>query len=213
MKESEFSRYLRDKLKDAGFTVDRIESHSTGVGIPDMHVVGHGDEYWIELKSMPKLHFLKSKAEHFKMPWRPGQRAWAISYMVGMLGKCSMTAVRTADAVCFIRMDGMFPCDSVPRERMINFMPYISRDARTLVLILRFMSNFFAWEATETIRSNITRWVSEFLRIDVDYDADVLWGSDADAKADLLAFINKQQEMFETLLCIWSNMNSVDRKR
>ena len=36
--EAMFSRSLSTKLKDAGFGVVTIESHSTGNGIPDMFV-------------------------------------------------------------------------------------------------------------------------------------------------------------------------------
>ena len=81
--EADWSRYVCDRLKKAGWFVQRIESGSTGRGIPDMFVVTDtGRPVWIENKILPaipenKLAQLKvGETVKLKLPYRPGQIAW-----------------------------------------------------------------------------------------------------------------------------------------
>ena len=102
-KEQDFSRYIIGKLKRAGCNPIRVESGTTGVGFPDLYVMGLGD-YFIELKNV-KYSIDDYK---WKIPWRAGQQAWAQTYRQYHTSKsgakCTWTFVGMTDGVVFIRM-------------------------------------------------------------------------------------------------------------
>ena len=75
--EQKFSRYLIKRLKNECFVCNRIETHGTLNGMPDIFVQGHGIDTFIELKNMNKVSV---NDKRFKVPWRPGQVAWATVY-------------------------------------------------------------------------------------------------------------------------------------
>ena len=75
--EANFARSLSAKLKKHGYNVTRLESHSTGNGIPDMFVQGKGKDVFLELKNCPKLSVFN---QYIKIPYRPGQVAWMYDY-------------------------------------------------------------------------------------------------------------------------------------
>ena len=75
--EQKFSQYLIGRLKNEGFICNRIETHGTLNGMPDMFVQGHGMDTFIELKIMKKSSV---NDERFRVPWRPGQVTWATIY-------------------------------------------------------------------------------------------------------------------------------------
>jgi hypothetical protein len=54
-----------------------VESGSTKRGIPDIHWVGYEQEGWIELKNVHHGYY----GGDIKVPWRPGQQAWALEYL------------------------------------------------------------------------------------------------------------------------------------
>ena len=70
--EATFSRALVKELRKKGCFVQRIESHETGRGIPDIYSVTiRGVPMWLELKR------IKRKIAHSNIiTWRPGQQAW-----------------------------------------------------------------------------------------------------------------------------------------
>jgi hypothetical protein len=74
--EAAFSKAFCGRLKRLGLTVTRVESGGTRRGIPDIHWVGFGQEGWIELKNVHYSYYKKP----IKVPWRPGQQAWALDY-------------------------------------------------------------------------------------------------------------------------------------
>ena len=82
MTEKEWSKKLTKKLEDRQFFVQRIESGSTGRGIPDMFVVTpYLCPLWIENKiiSLDKNIIKRLEAGDMcqvKIPWREGQLAW-----------------------------------------------------------------------------------------------------------------------------------------
>lgn len=107
--EKDFGKFVIDKLKSEGLHTMRIESASTITGCPDMYVQGAGDDYFIELKNV-KLN-VRDKCT---VPWRPGQQAWALSYLMNhesamtkyaFKQKHSWTFVGCSDKVLLIRMD------------------------------------------------------------------------------------------------------------
>lgn len=116
--EQKFSRYLIQRLKDEGFVCNRIETHGTLNGIPDIFVQGHGIDTFIELKNMKKLSV---NAERFKVPYRPGQVAWAAVYynthkysVNGFdITRCSWTFIGCSDGIIALPMWSNFMFNEV----------------------------------------------------------------------------------------------------
>lgn len=70
--ESTFSHALCKAMKDSGWFVQRIESGTTGRGIPDIFAIAPtGACLWLELK---RVH--RKPAGINNVPWRPGQQSW-----------------------------------------------------------------------------------------------------------------------------------------
>lgn len=125
MKEAEFSRSLSGLLHKAGLDVVRIESGSTGCGIPDMFVQGHGTDFWLELKSDDRLS-INDKV--IKVQWRPGQIPWALTYYQRhRCKKCVLTVVKVSDGIILIPMLCVFEQHlvynpiGIPKREHINF--------------------------------------------------------------------------------------------
>lgn len=107
--EKMFSRYLIERLKRNSFVCNRIETHGTLNGMPDMFVQGHGMDTFIELKNMKNVSV---NDENIKVSWRPGQVAWATVYRNTHLYnikdfdiiKCSWTFIGCKDGVLAVPM-------------------------------------------------------------------------------------------------------------
>lgn len=69
--ENAFSKALVAAMKGKGIFVQRIESGSTGRGIPDIYAIIQNKAVWIELK---RVHHNMQRYE--EIPWRPGQQSW-----------------------------------------------------------------------------------------------------------------------------------------
>ena len=116
--EQKFSHYLIKRLKDEGFTCNRIETHGTLNGMPDMFVQGHGMDTFIELKNMKNISV---NDERFKVQWRPGQVAWATIYrnthMHDVNGfdttRCSWTFIGCSDGIIALPMWSNFMLNEV----------------------------------------------------------------------------------------------------
>lgn len=85
--ETKFVSYIKSRLNNAGFDVQRLESHSTGNGIPDMFVQGFGTDCFIELKNVKQSYAWVEKHKFIQIAWRPGQIAWAWRYELTHCGK------------------------------------------------------------------------------------------------------------------------------
>lgn len=74
MQETKMARELKKKLVPLRCGVHKIETGSTEIGIPDLHIRTHRHDIWIELKEIkvwPKRFSTK-----IKPAWRPGQIHW-----------------------------------------------------------------------------------------------------------------------------------------
>lgn len=108
--EKQFASYIMGKMKKEGMLTVRIESASTISGMPDLYVMGTGEDYFIEFKNMPKASI---HDKQWKIAWRPGQQSWAIMYSLHhckylndkTIRKCSWTFVGLSDGVLLIRTD------------------------------------------------------------------------------------------------------------
>lgn len=72
--ESSFSRALVASLRRQKWFVQRIESGTTGKGIPDIYAISpKGQAMWLELKVIPG-----KETQRLYIPWRPGQQSWML---------------------------------------------------------------------------------------------------------------------------------------
>lgn len=71
--EAAFSKALCQALRKHNYFVQRIESGTTGKGIPDIYCISNkGKDIWLELKRVHKNCTNNTEI----IPWRPGQQAW-----------------------------------------------------------------------------------------------------------------------------------------
>ena len=116
--EQKFSHYLTDRLKKEGFVCNRIETHGTLNGMPDLFVQGNGMDTFIELKNMKKASV---NDKQWKVPWRPGQVAWATVYRNTHwhsnkdydIIKCPWTFIGCKDGIIALPMCSNFTCSEV----------------------------------------------------------------------------------------------------
>lgn len=72
--EAHFSGALVKHLRSKGWFVQRIETGSTGRGVPDIYCISpDGRAMWLELK---RVHQSLRGRDRAVVPWRPGQQAW-----------------------------------------------------------------------------------------------------------------------------------------
>lgn len=116
--EQKFSHYLIGRLKNEGLICNRIESHGTLNGMPDMFVQGNGIDTFIELKNMKKVSV---SDERLKVSWRSGQVAWATVYRNNHkynvngfdITRCSWTFIGCSDGIIALPMWSNFMLNEV----------------------------------------------------------------------------------------------------
>ena len=73
--EAEFSKAICNTLRKRGWFVQRIESGTTGRGIPDIYAISPTNQpVWLELKR-ERVEIGYTSAPVY-IHWRPGQQAW-----------------------------------------------------------------------------------------------------------------------------------------
>ena len=116
--EAAFSRSLSSKLAHAGLYVQRLESHGTGNGIPDMFIMGHGFDCFLELKNSNK----KGSGDRICVPWRPGQQAWMHSYYFAHeCKKCCVTLMSINSGVVVIPMTKVYENNVVEKAFIVTW--------------------------------------------------------------------------------------------
>ena len=108
--EAAFSKALVAHLRKAGWFVQRIETGSTGRGVPDIYAISpDGNAMWLELKRVHKsvkgLHYLA-------VPWRPGQQAWLLQ--ATKMKQTAKTLVACNDCILAVSHYHMYKNDIVP---------------------------------------------------------------------------------------------------
>lgn len=175
--ENEFSIFFTAKLNKYGMRTTRIESHTTGNGIPDLYVDGHGFDCFIELKNDKKLN-VHDKV--IKVQWRPGQQAWMYEYFLKhRRSKCCLTIIACSDGWFIIPMTRLFKGNIIYNADKFS----ISNDDLkhvTLGRLLDLMTTHFS-NNTATYRDMINAMVTRFWSFkdgaEIDYDPEVLWNS------------------------------------
>lgn len=162
MTEKEFSKHIAAAFQKSGYYVTKIESHGTQPGIPDLFVVGHGYQMWIELKVIEN----QEANGDIKVPWRPWQQAWAMEYKTHMIINCSLTMVWAAGDILVIPMDRLYEKHVVTRQ---DYIPLKDTCIGDLYEITRCLHDCFA----DTYREAINKTCGA--QPQVDWDPDVLW--------------------------------------
>lgn len=112
--EADWYKKLKLQLSRYNFSCTRIESRTTGVGIPDLFVQGYGFDVWIELKFQKTT----SIRTNVKVKWRPGQQAWLYNYYLSHnKTKNCITLVATEEGVVLVPHTKIYTNDVVPIEQ------------------------------------------------------------------------------------------------
>lgn len=170
--EQAFSKALCARLKKEGFMVQRMETHGTGVGVPDIYAVGYGFGIWLELKVHETNSIFMDKV---KVPWRPGQQAWHLDYRSHMLCKrCGLTLMSCKDGIIVVPMNQVYDKNTVIKPQGMNYKQW--KDV-SLVRFLNVMSTSVPCVRTlnkyDRIMS-LVYWIDSYWPDELDYDADVL---------------------------------------
>ena len=170
--EKQFGKSVMDKMKKEGMLPIRIESASTISGMPDLYVLGHNNDWFIELKNIKNQSIINN---HWTIPWRPGQQAWAQQYAAYhtrrvinefLSTKYSWTFVGLSDGVLLVRMS-LYKRDNklvFNDPSIFNFTMYEFKTLK-LHLFLRTHSQV----VTPILQKNMTwrQYISKQLEFDI----------------------------------------------
>ena len=130
MNEAAFSAALVKKLREKRWFVQRIESGTTGRGIPDLYVVApDGSAMWLELKRVHMKVFSK-KPSCVNVTWRPGQQNWL--RRVHRYGQIACTVIAFDDCFGVVTADKRYEKNIVPTSDIMLF-----KDMNALVGMVR----------------------------------------------------------------------------
>ena len=172
--EAAFSKAFTAKLIKAGLSVTRIESHSTGNGIPDIFVQGYGKDFWIELKNSK----VSCNKDCVTVSWRPGQQAWAYEYYkFHAKKKQTLTLMSDTDGLFIIPMTTTYLHNKVTKPWFISYEELrLNHSSLTdLIRLLIFTTHNLDYSPSRTYRDAIIHWVNEYYPDDCDYDPEVIW--------------------------------------
>lgn len=118
--EAMFSRALCEHLRGKGWFIQRIESHETGKGIPDIYAIApEGVAVWLELKRAHK----KCPKEEDRIQWRPGQQAWL--HTVTRRKQRAFTVCCYDDYLAIIKHDRLYK-DCIVNRTEMRLVPSLS---------------------------------------------------------------------------------------
>ena len=190
--EAKFSRSLIAQMKSIGFDVTRIESHSTGNGIPDMFVEGNGIDFWLELKN--------SKTDSNKVAWRPGQQAWMRNYFLLHQTKCCLTLKAMPSGVMVVPMIDTYNDNLVSHSQVVSWQDW--RELKKGMELARFFSamtdcTFHRQGKWQTSARTLLCTFADWWFHDVDFDPDVF---DIPDDANWIWLKQHQMDIYLTLL-------------
>lgn len=202
--ESHFKHAVISRLNKANAFVTNIESHGTGVGIPDTYVCGAGYDCWLEFKNDSDQYISNKK---FKVPYRPGQLAWHDEYHFRTT-KYVVTLMSVADGVLLLRGSGrlaqiMVSSSNKISEEYKHLYKITDEDWRKLNInrLLKIMSNRLKIPNNVkrdgmTSRDMVNHWMDTYFSFE-DYDPEAVWNDPAtiDSSFDRDLFDSKEYEM------------------
>ena len=81
MKESLMWEKLKSYFNNTEIFLQRIESGSTGLGIPDIYFATKKENGWLELKEIKILSKNINPDNIIKIPFREGQKGWILNHL------------------------------------------------------------------------------------------------------------------------------------
>ena len=170
--EQAFSKALCARLKKEGFMTQRMETHGTGVGVPDIYAVGHGFAVWLELKVHETNSIFMNKV---KVPWRPGQQAWHLAYQSHMHCKhYVLTLMSCKDGVIVVPMHRVYDKNTVIKPQGMNYKQWKNINLTRLLNIMSLpISRVCSNGVYDRIKS-LACWIDSYWPCDLDYDPEVL---------------------------------------
>lgn len=116
--EAAFSQALVKHLRAQGWFIQRIETGSTGRGVPDIYAITPlGEAIWIELK---RVHKSVAGRHYISVPWRPGQQAWLLQ--VTKLKQQAITLVACDDMILGVHHYHCYKNDIVPLNECQKYL-------------------------------------------------------------------------------------------
>lgn len=112
--ETAFSQALLRswKNRNLGYKIQRIESPTTGKGIPDLFVETQDYSYWIELKREKTLFFAARGL--ISIGWRSNQQTWMLEkYIASGRKRPCFTIVAFDDCIIAITMNKRYQNDEI----------------------------------------------------------------------------------------------------
>lgn len=108
--EAAFSKAVCAHLRKQNWFVQRIETGSTGRGVPDIYAISPDRQaMWLELK---RVHINAKGRHQIVVPWRPGQQAWL--HQVTKMGQTAMTLIACNDCIVMARHWHLYKNDILP---------------------------------------------------------------------------------------------------
>lgn len=103
------------KNRELGYKIQRIESPTTGRGIPDLFVETDDYSYWIELKREKRS--FRSGPSPLSIGWREGQQTWMLEkYLASKRTRPCFTFVAFDDCIIAIPMIKRYKDDLILRS-------------------------------------------------------------------------------------------------
>lgn len=115
--EAEFSAALLRswRNRNLGYKIQRVESPTTGRGIPDLFIETSDYSYWIELKR-EKIEFFKSRGP-ITIGWRENQQTWMLEkYIASGRKRPCFTFVAFDDCIIAITMNKRYRNNSIEKK-------------------------------------------------------------------------------------------------
>lgn len=172
--EAAFGRAIMLKLNKAGYGTQRIESHSTTNGIPDMFVQGYGKDFWIELKNSKHVKTLK----RVQVDWRPGQQAWSHDYyLLHKKQKQTVTLMSIQEGMFIIPMWELYPGNIVNDPWFLTYeeLKLYHSSVADITRLFTFATHNLDYSSFRTYRDAVIFWVEQYYPDDYDYDPEVIW--------------------------------------
>lgn len=124
--EAAFSTAITKVLKEKKWFVQRIESGTTGRGIPDLYAVSpRGEAIWIELKRI-HMRIYRNRPSYINVTWRPGQQNWL--NRVHRYNQKAMTIIAFDDCIGVVQAGARYEKNTVPTSCIAFY-----KDIRELV--------------------------------------------------------------------------------
>lgn len=184
--EKDFGKTVMTKLKKEGMSCERIESHNTGLGFPDLFVQGRGFDCWLELKNCKTASIMQDK---LRIDWRPGQQAWYERYYAAHRGERNVVTLMSChDGVVVVPNCMLYAGNYVEQPFYLNWKEFKKYSLHRLLYIATHTFD----HTHNTNREALLYMVGRCYPSGLDWDPAIVYGPAVDDAYDKWEF-NKQK--------------------